>query len=94
MKVKCIDAVNSGHRLKLHQIYEAKNTYDCRHYYLDGVPSAWSKDRFITVSDDIPDTLRTGQDPSSPLNDRKCPSCPNDRCSSNEKSCWVCGAKL
>lgn len=31
---------------------------------------------------------------SVPINDRKCSSCGNERCSSTESSCWLCGAKL
>lgn len=28
------------------------------------------------------------------VNDRTCPSCGNDRCSTTEKSCWKCGNQL
>lgn len=33
--------------------------------------------------------------PSAPaINDKTCPHCKNNRCSSTEKSCWKCGGKL
>ena len=28
------------------------------------------------------------------MNDHTCPSCGNDKCSKNEKSCWKCGSSL
>lgn len=28
------------------------------------------------------------------INNHICPSCHNDKCSKNEKSCWKCGSKL
>lgn len=56
--------------------------------------SGWSIYRFELVSrpgETSPTVSTSIPSPGAPLNDRSCPACKNSKCSSDEKSCWLCG---
>jgi hypothetical protein len=48
IRVRCIDAAKSGNQLIVGQEYLAKEC-NASQYFIDGIPSAWRKDRFIRL---------------------------------------------
>lgn len=58
--------------------------------------SAWTRpESFMILSDIVAPGVPVATPPSIvAVNDHVCPSCQNDRCSKNEKTCWRCGGVL
>jgi hypothetical protein len=70
--------------------------------YLVAVVKEYDPIHDVFIGEDItyiynskPDVTLTFSPPvSKAVNDYTCPTCKNDKCSRNEKTCWRCGNKL
>lgn len=60
--------------------------------HLAGTNGGWLPSRFELVA--TTEMVSPSNPSNGPLNDVECKSCHNKKCSSNERTCWLCGFVL
>ena len=96
--VKCVDDSHCNGIIVNGRTYTVRsilgsNSLGRWHVILVGIPDYYLADRFVRCLNQ-PAIITVPSAGSAAINNHTCPSCGNNRCSTSEKSCWLCGGKL